>query len=310
MTRLVWSLFMASLAACASAPPARTVQLRAFLGAADDGRWAFAEVNEFPGGRATGVVRAIGTDGKAAELSGLSDAAIAQAVAAAAAAGESPRRTAETALGPAGPAGFSADRAPVLAAKAGAGRWPLPFDPAAELELRREGDELRVLIRLAGGTEDLVAHRVPAAGTSWVDGVLLLPGNRRALVQVGSATTSGGAIYRLEGLSEIDLGAGIAALLDSRAIRHIEAGALALAKADLLRAVAIAPDDANSHYNLACTYALADEQDLALLSLGRAIDLEPGRLGPLALADPDLASLRSRVEFRLMVEPRAPGSTP
>ena len=68
----------------------------------------------------------------------------------------------------------------------------------------------------------------------------------------------------------------------------------------------LAPDDATAHYNLACAHALDDEEDAAPLALGRAVELDPDRLKPLALQDPDLASLRERVEFRLMVEPRTP----
>ncbi|HEY3448849.1 MAG TPA: hypothetical protein VGK67_20990 [Myxococcales bacterium] len=301
-----------SLSACAGAPPARTLQLRAFLGAAEDGSWAFAEVNEFPGSPATGKVHVVGPDAKLRRSEAIAQPALAEATARATAAGESAERTAEASLAALRPEGFDPARAPPLAVILDGPRqrlpWSVPLD--LDLELRREGGEVRLVVRLAGGEEEMAAYRLPEAGTTWVGAVRLLPGNRRALVLTGSATASRSELYRLEGLGEVDLGSAVAALLDSRAVRSIQQGALERATLELKQALTVAPDDATSHYNLACAYALSDLLDEAILSLGRAVDLDPERLKPLALSDPDLAGLHGRVEFRLMVEPRLPGAAP
>jgi tetratricopeptide (TPR) repeat protein len=114
----------------------------------------------------------------------------------------------------------------------------------------------------------------------------------------------------MESLGEVDIGGALAALLDARALKRIETGALEGATSDLQRAVTIAPADATAHYNLACAYALSGDADQALVSLGHAVDLDPDQYKSFAMTDPDLASLRARTEFRLMVEPRAPGAVP
>lgn len=298
------------LSACAGTPASRSLQLRAYLGAADDGGWAFAEVNEFPGRPTSGRVHVVGGDGKLRRTSDIPAPALVEATSRAAAAGERPERTAEASLATLRPEGFVADLAAGLPVAVGGPRLRLAVPVPVEVSLRREDDELRLVVRLADGDEELVAYRLPVAGVAWVGEVRLLPGLRRMLVLTGSASSSRSALYRLEGLGEVDLSGAQAALLDSRAVRSIQAGELKSATADLEQAVALAPDDATSHYNLACAYALADRLDEAILALGRAVDLDPDRLKPLALSDPDLAALHTRVEFRLMVEPRLPGAGP
>ncbi|MGC4117320.1 MAG: tetratricopeptide repeat protein [Myxococcales bacterium] len=302
----------AVLPACASVPPARTVQLRAFLGASEDGSWAFAEVNEFPGSPASGQVHVVGPDSKPRTSTSIPPALAADAVSHAVAAGESTARTAEAALAALRPEGFEMAKAAALPPLTlGGPRQALPHPAVpAEAELRREDGEVRLMVRLASGAEELAAYRLPVAGTTWIGEVRLLPGGRRALAFTGAATVTRTDVFRLEGLGEVDLGSAVAALLDSRGVQSIQAGDLAKATADLLQAIAIAPDDATSHYNLACAYALADSLDEAILSLGRAVELDPERLKPMALSDPDLSSLHGRVEFRLMVEPRLPGTVP
>ncbi|MBI5543514.1 MAG: hypothetical protein HY901_06465 [Deltaproteobacteria bacterium] len=300
-------------AACAScAGPTRTLQLEAFLGARDDGSWASAEVHAFPGERPGGVVRIVGPDAAERESRPLDAELVAAAVVGATAQGERQTRSAEATLGAATPPLFEAGRAILLRPGEGRTRWSLGewLAVPAELELCREEGELRLAVLLREGEEKLLAYRLPEAGATWISGVLLLPGGRRALALTGAATRSLEALHRLEGLAKVDLGSAAAALLDARAVRRIEMGELELATADLRRALEMAPEDATAHYNLACALALAGEEDQALMALGRAVDLEPERLKPLALTDPDLAALRERVEFRLMVEPRTPGAVP
>ena len=297
-----------SLTACAGAPPARTLQLRAFLGASEDGSWAFAEVNEFPGAPATGKVHVVGPDAKTRRSTEIPAPMLAEATSRAAKAGETLERTAEASLAALRPEGFDPARAAPVQVTLGGPRQPLSLAVPAELELRQEDGEVRLVLRLSGGDEELAAYRLPLAGTTWIGEVRLLPGGRRALAFTGAASSSRTDLYRLEGLGEVDLGGAVAALLDSRAVRSIQAGMLEKATAELKQALALAPDDATAHYNLACAHALGDLLDEAILSLGRAMDLDAERLRPMALSDPDLSALHGRVEFRLMVEPRAPAA--
>jgi tetratricopeptide (TPR) repeat protein len=284
--------------------------LRAFVGASEDGRYACAEIQTFddrPGRSVMAVEPAGALSAKVVETPLAPELARA-ALQRAAAAGETPERTAEASLANVLVEGFDPARAKLLKAGNATSLWDLAewAGLPAQLELRREKGELRLFVRLTGADQEIAVFRFHPAGEGWISGVLLLPGGRRVLALTGSASSSRTELHRLEGLSEVGVGAALSALLDDRAVRHIEAGALEEARADLSRAIALAPEDAAAHYNLACALALSNEGDAALLELGRAVDLEPERFKQLAPQDPDLAALRERVEFRLMVEPRLP----
>lgn len=115
---------------------------------------------------------------------------------------------------------------------------------------------------------------------------------------------------------ELDLsGPGVACVVARADLLRVEAGLLnreararlgerkaAEAEVLLRRAVELAPEDADSTYNLARALALQSRPDDALRWLARALLLdEGGRLTGLAREDPDFASLRDRDDFRLLV---------
>jgi len=310
MTRLrLGALAPLLLLGCASTP-SRTLLLRAYLGAADDGGYAWAQVGVDVGLPEQGVVgEEPGTRGVAGKQVPLPPARVAAALARGGAAGESACRTVEDSLAGFTPAGFDPARSRMLVGGEQDAKWQLGewAGVPAELHLVRASGEVQLKVRLAEAEEEVVAYRLKEAGRTWISGVVLLPGRHRALALTGAASTSSSAVYRMEGLAELDLASALSSLLDARAVRAIEKGALDAARADLERAILLSPTDATAHYNLACALALGERLDEALLTLGRAVELDPQRLMPLAATDPDLAALRERVEFRLMIEPRSPG---
>lgn len=64
------------------------------------------------------------------------------------------------------------------------------------------------------------------------------------------------------------------------------------------------PDHANSHYTIACAYALSGDAEHALASIARALELEP-ELAPDIAGDGDFASLADDLRFRRLVKPSA-----
>lgn len=66
------------------------------------------------------------------------------------------------------------------------------------------------------------------------------------------------------------------------------------------RLVALLPDDSVARYNLACSLALAGRDDEALECLVAAFRLGYDDVAHMAV-DPDLASLRGRPEFRVLL---------
>lgn len=68
--------------------------------------------------------------------------------------------------------------------------------------------------------------------------------------------------------------------------------------------VAVNPDDANAHYNLACGYSRTGKLDEALAELAIAIGLDP-KLATAAVGDTDLTPLHDRDEFKKLVPPAA-----
>lgn len=102
-----------------------------------------------------------------------------------------------------------------------------------------------------------------------------------------------------------DLTLAAAGLLEREAETLLDAGRSAEAEERLRRAVDIAPEHAGVAYRLACALALQSRPDEALRWLARALLLDEGkRLAALARSDPDLASLRGRDDFRLLVGDR------
>ncbi|MBI3724695.1 hypothetical protein HY251_12175 [bacterium] len=67
------------------------------------------------------------------------------------------------------------------------------------------------------------------------------------------------------------------------------------------RLAELRPDDAVVHYNLACSYSLLDDKDLAIASLERAIELGYDDLDHLE-KDKDLDALRGDRRFQALVK--------
>ena len=301
-------LLLPSLAACATARPP-TLNLRSFLGATEDGGYAFSEIHSSPGTSPRGLTYEVSPDGRVLQERALPTELVEKALGAAVKAGPSPTRTADASLEALAVEGYDRSRvvtvslpaaAPafivlVIASATGA-KLTLATDPAT-------GD-LRVLLKLEAGEHELTLGRIAMPPGTFRGGLLLLPGERKALLLVGNATTSRAGIFRTETFSELDLGGGAATLLDAQAVEELQRHDVASALHDLKRAAIASPRDSTVHYNLACAYALSGDEDKALLALGRAVDLDPERLRAFARQDGDLASLHGRPEFILMVEPR------
>jgi len=66
------------------------------------------------------------------------------------------------------------------------------------------------------------------------------------------------------------------------------------------RLVRLRPCDALAYYNLACSHALLDQLDEALLAIEHAVNLGYRDMAHL-LKDPDLANLRKDVRFRKLM---------
>jgi hypothetical protein len=102
-----------------------------------------------------------------------------------------------------------------------------------------------------------------------------------------------------------DLPWAAAGILEDEARALLGAGRLREAEVRLRRAVEIAPEHALAAYRLACALARQSRAEEAVRWLGRALLLEEGRrLASVARTDPDLASLRGRDDFRLLVGDR------
>ena len=81
-----------------------------------------------------------------------------------------------------------------------------------------------------------------------------------------------------------------------RADAQLGAGDVAGALATMAEGVEQRPDNASMHFNAACYAALADERELALGYLERALELDPG-LAEAVRTDSDLDVLRGDSRF-------------
>lgn len=299
-------LLLLALGACSARPPT-TLNLQTFLGATEDGGYAYAEVHVSPDTPTRAVTVRVGPDGSAEE-DALPPETLERAVVAAKAAGTAHLRSVDTALALAIVPGYERARAVLLPLPPrGPARWSLEPIPGVPCELTLETDaespgSLGAVLALKGADPKILLRRLARAAEGSIQGVLILPGGRRALVL--QAAVAGMGSHRTETLTELELARGVGALLDARAVERLKGGEFEEARGDLERAASFSPDDATVHYNLACAYALSGLPDQALLSLGRAVGLEPERFSAFAQEDADLSSLRDRPEFILMVEPR------
>jgi len=95
----------------------------------------------------------------------------------------------------------------------------------------------------------------------------------------------------------------------ARGVNFLKLGDATSAAKDFEAALELNPGDAQAHYNLACLRAGEGRPDAALGHLALALELKPGRYGPMAREDPDLASCRDRPEFQALLE-RYPAAGP
>lgn len=296
---------------CAPAHATHTLHVRALLGAAEDGSYAYAELETGPAGEPAGRQVVVDPRGSEESVRALPDETARAAVGQVLEAGDA-RRPVAPALGEPSEA-FAPIEAP-LPGSDRPGEWPIEPAPGARGRLRLalteglDGEEqltATVLLELPAGApeEEILLRRIPWSDANFLTGVWPLPGGRVALLQWGAARQSRGAVYRVEDVAELRLGAAISALLDLHALRAMEKKDYATARELLELAVQSDPFDATAHYNLACAWAQLGEENRAILSLGEAVELDPERLVPHARRDPDLDPIRERVEFRLMIEP-------
>jgi tetratricopeptide (TPR) repeat protein len=89
-----------------------------------------------------------------------------------------------------------------------------------------------------------------------------------------------------------------------RGLAQVKAGQYAECIESITHALEQRPDHANSHYTVACAYALSGDPDQALASIARALELEPELASDIA-GDSDFASLADDLRFRRLVKPSA-----
>ena len=89
-----------------------------------------------------------------------------------------------------------------------------------------------------------------------------------------------------------------------RGLAQVKAGQYAACIESITDALEQRPDHANSHYTIACAYALSGDVEHALASIARALELEP-ELAPDIAGDSDFASLGDDLRFRRLVKPSA-----
>jgi tetratricopeptide (TPR) repeat protein len=87
-----------------------------------------------------------------------------------------------------------------------------------------------------------------------------------------------------------------------RGLAQVKAGQYAECIESITHALEQRPDHANSHYTIACAYALTGNVEQALASIGRALELEPDLASDIA-GDSDFASLADDLRFRRLVKP-------
>jgi len=81
-----------------------------------------------------------------------------------------------------------------------------------------------------------------------------------------------------------------------RGLAQVKAGKYADCIASIARALALRPNHGNSHYTMACAYALSGDADAALASIARAIEIDPELASDIA-ADSDFASISDDPRF-------------
>lgn len=89
----------------------------------------------------------------------------------------------------------------------------------------------------------------------------------------------------------------------------LNAGDLAGAREAYRRAMALEPDRASTHYNLARIAARMDEKDEAIEHIVRAVELQPDYLTRLD-EDPDLRSFKDSPDLLDRLPSRAPSDDP
>jgi tetratricopeptide (TPR) repeat protein len=89
-----------------------------------------------------------------------------------------------------------------------------------------------------------------------------------------------------------------------RGLAQVKAGQYPACIESITHALEQRPDHANSHYTIACAYALSGDAEHALASIARALELEPELASDIA-GDGDFASLADDLRFRRLVKPSA-----
>lgn len=87
-----------------------------------------------------------------------------------------------------------------------------------------------------------------------------------------------------------------------RGLAQVKAGQYAECIESITHALEQRPDHANSHYTIACAYALSGDPEHALASIANALELEP-ELAPDMASDGDFATLTDDLRFRRLVKP-------
>lgn len=156
-------------------------------------------------------------------------------------------------------------------------RDPIPFEESIEVKLDR-------------GAENQRTDRVSAVAYWYQEGVAVpftkMPPSRDRRWEVPSDEL----LALWERADE----------LDELIVAAYRSGDLDAARAQLEELLSLEPQNAVASYNLACLYALGEEQDKALHMLQQAVDLGFSELS-FARHDPDLVSLHGHERFQKLV---------
>jgi hypothetical protein len=112
-------------------------------------------------------------------------------------------------------------------------------------------------------------------------------------------------------LEVVDLGAGLARLLDAEGVARMREKHFDEAREFLERALTLSSDDATARYNLACLFSQIGQPEAAMRELSVALYVDTTHdLANTARNDPDLASLGSRPDFKRLVNQKTEVAAP
>jgi tetratricopeptide (TPR) repeat protein len=181
-------------------------------------------------------------------------------------------------------------------------QWALEGGLRLRYALARGGDfgTSGVLLLSDGAGPEVELWRHGLVGDGFLEGPWLLPGGRRVVAALGSATANG-ALRRTTAVRIADLARGEAELHNLHALDDYWSNDMESARRELHRALKADPAYPDALYNLASVHAVLGEEHEAIRWLSLAVEQDPHRVRVLARGDQDLRDLRRREAVRKLL---------